>query len=164
VSLITLLDRRSRINAIPIDVSDAQIHRLTIDVVRQAVESPGLVTNAIIQPRELEIEGRVVSNPAAQPFLQIPGRAAQILAAIDRLARLKLPVVVSTPLRTYPAMLISSIEARPERLERNGLRVSIRLEQARFAYVDVSPDVPTGAADGVAGEVDLGSIAAEVLA
>lgn len=163
MSLISIIDRRTRVNAIPIDVSEGQVHRLVVEVVRNAVESPGLVTSAVVQPRVVEIEGRIVSNPGIQPFVSIPGRAVQLFASLDRLARLKLPVVLSTPVRTYPAMLISSIEAEPDRLERNGLRVRLRLEQARFAYVDVPPDVPAGAADGVAAEVDIGPVAAELV-
>lgn len=156
MSLLTLLDPRVRIGPITIDIANMEEHGIDITVTSQVVEGVLQVTDhAIVQPQKLRIEGEVLTFSQWRPVI-VPGHANRVYKALEEAARLRLPLVVQTRLKTYTNMLIASVRATREPTDYQSLKVSIELQQVLFSFASEA-SAATSAADFADPGVDLGS-------
>jgi hypothetical protein len=156
MSFLTIIDPRTRIGPIVIDLSESEEHRIDITITDQVVEGALQVTDhAIVRPRPLRIEGRILTFQQWRP-INIPGFANRQYKKLKEAARLRLPLIVQTRLETYTSMLIESVQARPEPTDFNTLRVAIEMREVLFS-IGSTIDAAPSAFDLADGGVDLGA-------
>lgn len=166
MSLISILDPRVKMSvdpagqvpAIILDVAEEEVHRLAVEITSEPREFGLDVRDGyFVRPRQVSISGRWVHATTLRP-ISLPGYAALQWALLESLMVQPLPLTVSTSLRTYRNMRITSAEGirLPGKTRELGVRMSI--EQVRYLYVDVPPEAPPDTADALSGDVSLGPV------
>ena len=157
MSLLTLIDPRTRIGPIVIDYSEQEEHGIDIEITSQVIEGVVQVTDhAIVRPQVLRIEGRVLTFSRWRPVI-IPGFAKRSYLKLEAAARLRLPMIVQTRLKTYPSMLIGSVKARTTPNDYQSLMLSIEMRQIVTTFGG-SAEAAAFASDMADPGVDLGTL------
>lgn len=146
------------------DITESENHGRSYRVTRNPVE--GIASDNVIRnPDTLTVTGFLSANLLGSPIEVALGglgsfmrRDRKELENLRRIADLRNPVVVWTPERTYPSMIIESISEHYDKSTGNGAGVTVQFVEVRVLTpgLVVSLD-PADAAIGAATSAGMGS-------
>lgn len=140
--------------AIEVDAVISERHSAQVELTKHPVESGVSPTDhARLLPQKLRLEAMVTNTPLNQvdrDFRGVSGDASssgapgatgyaqRVLAELDKIRTDRGLIVISTPVRVYRRMMLTSIEVPRDSKTADALRITLEFEELRIVKTDVA--------------------------